>query len=635
MYFQAKPFNLGALLALHLGTTTAGEFDFNLPTQNLATALEQVSKQTGLHVFYADATVQGRQSNRLSGRYSQRQAVEKLLAGSGLDYAFTADNAVAVKPAAKPPSKTAESVAATLPTVVVTGQQANPATDPYNEDYVLPNATAGTKADTPIMETPLNVQVISQQVLTDQQVISIDQAIKNVSGIVNNPANTGGLSESYTLRGFQSQTIFRNGFRLEGFDTAFGSRQMANVQSVEVLKGPAAILYGRVDPGGIINVVTKQPLATPYYSLQQQFGSYDLYRTNLDVTGPLSTNGDVLYRVNFSYEDKGSFRDLIDSQRVFVAPVVTWNISPKTRANFEMEYYKDRSSFDNQTLPLINHQVYQLPRNSNLTGGNPQTGETFFGGFNLTHEFNDDWKLKHSIWINHQNKDLSPSSIALFTTDFTTPNLAQATIFPYQYAAIMVATYATDLNLIGHFDTGPLRHTLLIGGDYYRTDFSRTLANAAGGFPTVDINTLVHSASTLPDLTARTNYEQNTDNYGFYLQDQIKLPYNVHVLGGFRYQYIHQKMVTECGAATCPDGTNAGFGPTLTDDAVTPRVGILWQAQNWLSVYGNYVENFGPNANVTLKDNKPLPPRVRSNGKLAQKLNCLGGACVPRWLILI
>jgi iron complex outermembrane receptor protein len=191
----------------------------------------------------------------------------------------------------------------------------------------------------------------------------------------------------------------------------------------------------------------------------------------------------------------------------------------------------------------------------------------------------------------------------------------------------MVATYATDLNLTGHFDTGPLKHTLLIGGDYYRTDFSRALVNAAGGFPTVDINTLVHSASILPDLTARTNYEQNTDNYGFYLQDQIKLPYNVHVLGGFRYQYIHQKSVTECGGATtCPDGTNAGFGPTLTDDAVTPRVGVLWQAQNWLSVYGNYVENFGPNTNgATLASNKPLPPTSAQQWEIGAKAELFEG----------
>ena len=103
---------------------------------------------------------------------------------------------------------------------------------------------------------------------------------------------------------------------------------MANVERVEVLKGPGAILYGRSEPGGIVNIVTKQPLATPYYSVQQQFGSYNFYRTTADATGPLTKDDTLLYRVNVSYENSGSFRRFMKEDNLFIAPVVQWNISP-------------------------------------------------------------------------------------------------------------------------------------------------------------------------------------------------------------------------------------------------------------------------------------------------------------------
>ncbi|MCX5728618.1 MAG: TonB-dependent receptor plug domain-containing protein, partial [Nitrospirae bacterium] len=136
------------------------------------------------------------------------------------------------------------------------------------ESYVVQNAISGTKTNTPIMETPLNVQVISQQALKDQQVISIDQALKNVSGVTTTTNVAGGGDQQFYLRGFATNSLFRNGVRID--NNLFGNgQQFANVERIEVLKGPAAILYGRVEPGGMINVMTKQPLATPYYALTQ------------------------------------------------------------------------------------------------------------------------------------------------------------------------------------------------------------------------------------------------------------------------------------------------------------------------------------------------------------------------------
>ncbi len=164
----------------------------------------------------------------------------------------------------------------------------------------------------------------------------------------------GGNSQSITMRGFASEVFFRNGFRLQ---EGAATRQMANVESVEVLKGPAAVLYGLVEPGGMVNVTTKQPLATPYYTAQQQSGPYSTYRSTFDATGPITTDDTLLYRLNLSYQNASSFRDLVKSDSVFVAPVVRWNISPRTQLTFEFEYNHNNLPMDSQFLPNYNGAV--------------------------------------------------------------------------------------------------------------------------------------------------------------------------------------------------------------------------------------------------------------------------------------
>ena len=230
---------------------------------------------------------------------------------------------------------------------------AGPAQDPYNKSYVLQNASTGTKTNTPVMDTPLNVQSVSQKVLQDQQTTTLSTALQNFSGVSVADGSTisvaGTGSSGIFVRGFATSTYYRDGFRLDsgtGSDI-ISTRQLANIASVEVLKGPGAILYGLSEPGGVINITTKEPLDTPYYAVQQQFGSLADYRTTIDATGPLNADKSLLYRMNMSYENNGapfgSFVDLTHSQSFFVAPVVKWNIDGATWVKLEAEYNHYRS----------------------------------------------------------------------------------------------------------------------------------------------------------------------------------------------------------------------------------------------------------------------------------------------------
>ncbi len=587
--------------------------EFNISAQSLADALLEFSQTSGLKLFYSAEMTKNIKSSGLNGKYTAQQGLQKLLNDTGLQYKYTGKESVTIEKApATHQSNQADPI--TLPKVTVVGSTLYDVKDPYNQDYVLPNATAGTKTDTPIMETPLNVQVVSKQVMKDQQVITVADALQNVSGVTTGGAsyntNAAGTSQAIFMRGFASETFFRDGFRLQ---QGSASRNMSNIESVEVMKGPAAILYGMVEPGGMVNVITKQPLATPYYALNQQFGSFSDYRTTVDATGPLTKDDTLLYRMNMSYQDSGSFRQFEDKQDVFIAPVLKWNISPKTQASFEFEYNYQKLGLAVSEVPRIGvqydangsvilpGQLLKIPRSLNYGEYSPGSVENIFGSFNWSHQFNDDWSVKHRFSVNQQNQNIN-SLIA--------PVSATATDVSRAYLGNTWDnnTYANSLDLTGHFNTFGLRHTLLTGGDYYRLNSGNAFVVDFGPQTTINIFNPVHSmagisASNLAPFSSTTT---QTDQFGYYIQDQIKLPYDVHVMGGIRYQNIHLVQSAIYGDFLKQFGFQDSH-VAQSQDAVTPRVGILWRPQSWLSLYANYVESFGANQGI-MYPGKAVPP---------------------------
>lgn len=613
---------------------TDAPHQFRIESQELRSALDAFSEQSQLQLFYSTELVEDRKTSGVNGTLNAWDALKMLLKDSGLQYRVIDNNTITLERPTQG-SLTTETLLAAAGEFVLA--DAEPEEEPYTgpveqEDltvsggnwntYIIPNATAGTKTNTPIMETPLNIQVISKQVLDDQQVISLDQSLRNVSGITSNSGDTinlgfSGITQNITIRGFASETFLRNGFRLQ---QGSGLREMANVESVEVLKGSAAILYGLVEPGGIVNVTTKQPLAAPYYAVQQQFGSYDLYRTTIDATGPLTDDDTLLYRANLSYQNSGSFRDFVEGEKVFFAPVLQWNISDQTRATLELEYSHNDQTIDIPYIPVINGEFLEIPRSrSYIEPISNGINDTIFVGLNWSHDFNENWTIKHNFALNQSSNDISaivPSSL------FSSPS---PDLIPRGWVMgdREDNTYSTSLDLTGHFNTFGLKHTLLLGGDYYRVDNAHHVRNS-GTFSLIDTFNPIHPGINPPAFTAPFRREAfsriKTDQFGLYLQDQIELPYHLFVTGGFRYQYLHQST----------DYTVVGRGPfltpSLTADEVTPRVGVLWQPQSWLSFYGNYVESFGANnTNYLIYPGTAAPPTTSQQWEVGIKTELFGG----------
>jgi iron complex outermembrane recepter protein len=582
---------------------------YHISGGTLGQALRQFATNSGL-LFSAEAKLtDGKTSAGLDGEYTVEEGFRKLLAGSGLTYTLTDNNSVAIKVA-----DTGKDATLTLPEVKVTGKAVSDPNDPYNPDYNRTNAFTATKTDTPLMETPYSVTVVPQQVLKDKQVIRIEDAVTSVAGVLPSWTN-GGQSDVFMMRGFQNTNTYRDGF-LQPSPLGGGSskREISNLEQIEVLKGAGSLLYGRSEPGGVLNLVTKRPQATSYNSIQQQFGSYGFYRTTADSTGAITSDNKLLYRVNLSYNNAGSYRDFVSTDSFFIAPSFTWNISDRTQANLDIEYQHFDNTSDSGIPPMgtrpapvtINRQIGDPLNNKNV-------GDRTYVGANWSHAFNEKWKLTHRFGAEFLNKKTD------FTFFFGQPDAAGNLVNNdanwngnrgFNNGIVHQQNYYTTLNLTGKFNTAMLEHSTLWGFDYFVID-NQGAGACCSAYPeganfnifNPNYQTTVNPGASA--FTANPNFSQEW--YGLYFQDQIKLPFNVYGNAGVRYDNANSIQY-------------ADYGSNTTDQHVSPRGGLLWKPLQWVSVFGNFSENFGPSNSMW---NSPaqnvLPPTLANQWETGLK----------------
>ncbi len=478
---------------------------------------------------------------------------------------------------------------ATLPKVTVEADaEYNPydptnTNDPYNKSYSVSNSSTTTKTDTPIMETPASIQVVSKSVLHDQQAFRLQDAIKNVSGVQTWHAYGGG-AERFVMRGFlQSPVNFRNGIRIPvtHFD-------LANVERVEVLKGASAMLFGFADPGGIISATTKQPSSDPYYSLEQRFGSYDFYRTEANATGALSKDYGLDYRLDLSYLNSNSFRQLVSNDRIFFAPTLSWQLTSDTNLTLSFEHYDQDLMYDSG-IPAQGMRLAKINRSTTFT--QPGLGDTHSNNLielRIDHRINDNIKMNAGTLAFQNIKDLRE-----FYLD---ANLKEGEVAGQRWSWFgdeRLDSLTSWLNFTFDFETYGVKHKVLLGGEYYTTYLH---ADAAAEFvdKVPNVFTFNPNLSNVPTAfydNAARGFQWNLDNtsQSIYLQDQMTLWEKLHILGGFRYDWMERKQELAYYSPLEKD--------TRSDDFVSPRVGILYEPLDWLSVFGSFSESFGPAIN--------------------------------------
>ncbi|MBN4005605.1 TonB-dependent siderophore receptor [Nostoc sp. LPT] len=456
--------------------------------------------------------------------------------------------------------------------LVVTGEQ---------DGYTVPDASTATKTDTPLRDIPQSIQVIPQQVIRDQGITRITDATRNVSGTTI-ASGYGNLIGDVRVRGFYS------GFLRDGFATQPFFVDGGNIEQVEVLKGPASVLYGALEPGGIVNYVTKKPLNTPFYAVDLTAGSYDFYKSAIDLTGPLSNDKRLLYRLNVSYENSGSYRDFIDNDIVFIAPVVTYQVSDSTDITLAYEYLNAKLGFDRGLRPVS--AFLKVPINLNI--GEPddfQDNEEHRLNLTLNHRFNQNLRLRSGfLYLSEKYNSLVTQPGELDADGRT------LTGREYFGGSTDVDNYALQTDLIGDFKTGSIAHQLLLGLEWrkrYQAD------QGIGGVYEGSFD-ILNPAYGLPRIANPNSFfEQTTTTTGIYLQDQVTLLPNLKLLAGGRYDFVEY---------SSGDGQSA---PTeFYDSAFSPRVGIVYQPIEPISLYASYSSSFVPSNNSRTASGQPLEP---------------------------
>lgn len=477
----------------------------------------------------------------------------------------------------------------TLPAVQVQGVN-------ETDQYYQSEASAATRTGTPLREVPQAVRVLPRQALDDIGAVRFDDSLDYVSG-VSRQNNFGGTWDNLAIRGFAGHentgmSLLRNGFSSNrGFNAP---RDTANIESIEFLKGPSAALYGNSEPGGTVNIVTKKPQFEAAHALEANVGSYDFYRTTLDSTGPI---GDSLaYRLNMATEDKGSFRDHVDSERQLVAPALTWIASDSTVLSYDGEYLRQQAPFD-RGIVAINGKIDAVPRENFL--GDPNDGDTtqenYSHQFTLEHELSAEWQSRLGLAYKTGTLEGTGSEVKPFV-DVT----GNSVTLRRRYRDFESDDVTVQGELQGHLDLGGMQHTVLIGAETYRytLDFMmRQLNNSMRidnirGTPTY--TTLQTGAGSI--IADRREEQIGT---ALFVQDEIALTDRWKLLAGLRYDRYQE------------DIHNHSDGSTLDhqDSAVSPRLGITFLIDPQWSWYAVTGKSFRPNSGVDADGNTFEPEK--------------------------
>ncbi len=457
------------------------------------------------------------------------------------------------------------------------------------------------KIDINPMDLPQSLSVIGQALLRDQQAQRLSDVVKNVNGVYVTTTR-GNVQESFGARGygFGTNNLFKNGARINS-----GSMpEMSSLERVEVLKGSSAILFGQVAPGGILNMVTKQPKFTQGAEVSMRIGSYDLYKPAFDIYGPISQS--IAYRVNGTYETANSFRDGVSSERYYVNPSLLFKLGQRTELVAEGDYLYHEFTPDFGIGSLDNTKIPEVPR-SRFMGTSWQYSKTqqSTSTFTLRHNFSENWKLSTSASYQYYKRDYySVERIqALANGDWTRPLGRILTDEKY---------YTAQANLNGKFKTASFEHTLLAGidADRYLTTNNDFTFPAVSGLPANSydkINILdpgkYVQRTDIPVATRIRKREAPVNRYGAYVQDLIKLSNKFNVLAGIRWSFVQTKGIDSTNLQTGAKTT----GKDRTDKAFSPRFGLVYKPFKTTSVFASYSNSFVVNTGQDINGNAVAP----------------------------
>lgn len=479
-----------------------------------------------------------------------------------------------------------------LPTLQVQGAS-------ISDQYYQPDSSAATRTDTPLREVPQAVRVLPRQTLDDIGALRLDNSLDFVSG-VSRQNNFGGTWDNIAIRGFAGHentgmSLLRNGFSSNrGFNAP---RDIANIESIEFLKGPSAALYGNSEPGGTLNIVTKKPQFRSAHTLDVSAGSYDFYRTAVDTTGPLNDN--FAYRLNIAAEDSGSFRDHVDSARQLVAPAFTWVISDRSELSYDGEYLRHEGAFD-RGIVAVNGDVNAVPHENFFS--DPDDGDTTQINHNhqltLTHALSDTWRSR--LGFAYKNSTLAGAGsevlpFAIISGDSVT--------LRDRYRDFASEDFTVQAELQGNFDLGGMDHTVLIGTEAYHFEQDFRILQLRNSMRIDNIfGDPIYTTLATDTRTLIADRHEKQDNSALFAQDEIGLTERFKLLVGLRYDRFDEKIENKLNDNNVEQ----------TESAVSPRMGLTYLFDQQWSWYASTGKSFRPNGGTDADGNGFDPEEGRA-----------------------
>ena len=479
--------------------------------------------------------------------------------------------------------------------------------------YKNTNSFIGTKTASALKEVPQSVGYVTKELILDQGATTVNEVVKNISGV-----NQNSSYNDFSIRGFRATGNRNSGNLLNGMraqTSLWKQSSLANIERVEVIKGPASALFGNAAPGGVINRVTKKPLIENKNSITVGEGSWNTLKTYGDFTGPLNPKKTLLYRLNLGYEKTDSFRDLQGSESIIAAPSFSYIPNEKTHINVDFVYQNFNGKIDRGQSVPADGNVYSTPISRSLSAANDFLKEnTLNTTIALTHKFSDHISL-NAIYLNSSYSEDMLEHTQANVFRYADPNKVMMTA-NQRKRYFANNSFNTYFNF--NFNTGILKHKLLVGYDYFISEQKAGSSSiSAQGYLSKDKTKVVNTYTTTANdvlagsvQTPTTNvpvfdlydpiagnaykdiskyiWKQNTLNpyeeysHGVYVQEQIDISI-VKLLIGLRQEWFTEILNKETTKEI-----------SRQTSAFIPRVGLVVEASENINLYSTWVKGFQP-----------------------------------------
>ena len=454
------------------------------------------------------------------------------------------------------------------------------------DGYTVPTTDTGSLTPMRVLDLPQTVQVVNRELIEEQQAFQFADTLSYLAGVTRASTNiAGGVGNEVSMRGFTLNTVnsyLRDGYKFFGVTKT----DTADIEEVQLLKGPASALYGASEAGGTVNLITKKPTSTPYTALTMTGGSYKFLRPEFDISGPLGNSSKLYYRLNGVFEDTDSFRTWVHSRKKFIAPYLLWKIDPATSLAVLGELInQDRVS--DYGVPIYGTRPAPVPVSTNYAEpwNNEEDRDRQFG-YRFNHGFHSGWNLYNGFELTRFNAnyvDVGPSAAdptnPLLVTRYSSNGLS----FPYLYRY-------SQTNFTGTAKTGGIVHHLAVG---FEAGWSTGSSLGPIGYaPSVNVlnpqtgndwsyeQAVAAAANPFFTLASKTLWR----NQAGFVQDQVDLGKHWKALGGLRFERYYQDSINLASNTHQP----------RTDYPASPRVGLVYEPKHWLSIYGSYIKSFIP-----------------------------------------